>query len=116
MWLNEYEVDTLAHHTQFVDMPVAFRGAQILSRFVDWVNRNSDGWPYWKAASSAASRLTSALYDRFYSAWGKRVRDDMTDADLAAALRQIKSLLTRHGASESDRLWILEGKHLQDVI
>lgn len=82
MWLNRDEIDMYAYRHRHA--PVVGRAAQILRKFRDLVDANSDGWPYWKAASRAAKKLMILVH-----------RGNATEAELTAALAPIKALCTR---------------------
>jgi hypothetical protein len=121
LFMNEHEIDEavqLHAATIWTEDLVALEGALVLRRLKDWTNENSDGWPYWSKPVRSAGRLMQLLQDRearFRRGYLDADRD-VTPAELRAALTPIKSFLTRHGVSESDRLWILEGKRAKDVI
>lgn len=93
IWLNEWEVENHAARWDEEEFPNLHAGAQSLRSLMEWTNGNSDGWPYWRKPSRAASRLMTLLSDR---AWGEDP-SDITTADLSNALRPVKSFLTRHG-------------------
>jgi hypothetical protein len=97
--LNEYEVEDSVRRAVMRDMPVAEEGARRLRNLVDWTNANSDGWPYFRKPAAAAVTLQKALHARFFAAHDKTIREDMTTAELNAALRPIKAFLTRQGAN-----------------
>lgn len=78
-------------------MPVAAMAARSLAALKDWTNANSDGWPYWKKPQAAAKRLLDLLHAADRRAWDGDWTD-LDQADLDAALRPVKSFLTRQGA------------------
>lgn len=99
MWMNEYEIDEALDRT--VEDTNLETAARILYRLKQWTNSHSDGWPYWKKPANAATKLMSLLQDE-----RGRLRDgsedDITEAELKAALTPIKSFLTRHGVNHSE--------------
>lgn len=101
MWMNEYEIEDSLRMTAEFELPVARRGAEILSKLKDWTNDNSDGWPYWSKPSKAADKLMVALHSATGASYGGD-NVDMTEAQLKAALTPIKSFLTRHGVAHSE--------------
>jgi len=86
-------------------MPNAAEVARVLNRFMDWTNANSDGWPYWSKPSQAARRAQALLTEldraqrqgRLTS--GDDTVEDFTKAEKTAAIRPIKTFLTRQGAN-----------------
>ncbi|HVQ18698.1 MAG TPA: hypothetical protein VMT27_06640 [Actinomycetes bacterium] len=103
-WMNEYEVGeaTARLREQKDEVPNLAQGAWVLNNLVDWTNRNSDGWPYWPKPARAANSLMVMLENRSYAIRFGHDRKgaplaDLTDAELALALRPIKAFLTRQG-------------------
>lgn len=102
MFMNEYEIREARERWSTSDHPVMKPATRALYAFMQTVNDNSDGWPYWRPASKAATKLM-ALVD------GDRFDDERVDATpkaLRAALTPIKSFLTRKGleCKEIERL------------
>lgn len=100
MWMNEYEITDIQSRVDEDEFPNLANAAHILAALVDWTNSNSDGWPYWKKPSQAANRLMDLLHERDYAIQFGYHRDgspltDLTDEELAKALRPIKAFLTR---------------------
>lgn len=98
-WMNELDVDDAhdrwsRHADEFPNLAAA---ATTMLRLVKWVNRNSDGWAYWKVPANAADRLQDLLtkVDRFDP-------QDISEADLKAAYTPIKAMLTRTASKVRD--------------
>ena len=94
MWMNEHDIDDMVDLTA-QHAPQFERYARYLADWKDVVNSNSDGWPYWKAGSACAAKLSAALQD---------VRDSLrngtpmpSEAVFKKALSPIKAAATRHG-------------------
>lgn len=89
-WMNEYEIEEAVRRFDPEETPNLAAGAATLYCLMQWTNRNSDGWPYWQPPARAASKLMDLLSnaDRFDP-------QDITDADLATALRPIKAFRTK---------------------
>jgi hypothetical protein len=107
MWMNEHDITGAQHRAYGTHRPRLVSACDTLANLRDWTNANSDGWPYWKQPSNAAKRLMDAVEARAkaYRSYGSDVteaRRDITDAELAAALRPIKAFLTRHGVDHAD--------------
>lgn len=66
---------------------------QTVTNLADWADHNSDGWAYWLKPRRAAQRAIAEIQGDGTLAADDR--PDTTDAELTAALRPIKSFLTR---------------------
>lgn len=96
-WMNEGEIDEAV---QIVGERAQeyFPYVQYLSDWRDIVNRNSDGWPYWKAGAACASKLmdlTADLMNFIRFDYGSTRKAPGLKA-FQAALTPIKSCATRH--------------------
>lgn len=92
-WLNEYEVEEAAR--LFADHPVLGPATKTLANLVEYVNRNSDGWPYWAPPSRAASKLQYIIeQERRFHRLG--LSQTATAEQIRKAYAPIKSFLTRH--------------------
>jgi hypothetical protein len=90
MWRNQYEIEELNDRLKGTDLGP---WAATLLGWVEIVNRNSDGWPYWKAGGKAASKLADLLF-KAADPWNPV---EPTTAELKRALTPMKSLATRNG-------------------
>jgi hypothetical protein len=85
-FMNEADVEAAwRKHEQH---PVLGPATKTLANLVSMVNATSDGWPYWRAPSRGAARLTD-LIDQFDGG------ADVTEADYKRALTQLKAWRTR---------------------
>jgi alkanesulfonate monooxygenase SsuD/methylene tetrahydromethanopterin reductase-like flavin-dependent oxidoreductase (luciferase family) len=112
LFMNDYEIDhAVVVHANWTEDVVALQGAEILRRLADWADENSDGWHSWPKPARSAAKLMTLLQDRDrrFTVAGRDADVDVTERELAAALTPIKTFLTRHGVSEAERRWILEG-------
>lgn len=93
VWMNEYEIDDAVR--RYEGHPALGPAARTLRNLRDEVNRNSDGWPYWKKPARAAQQLMTLVVgdprDRFND------RDDVTAAQVRKTYTPIKAFLTRNG-------------------
>lgn len=92
-WMNEYDVEDADRRfsREADEFPNCAAGAATMVRLVNWTNRNSDGWPYWKLPSNASAKLQDALMERLHK-WDA---EDMTEADLKKCYSPIKAFLTK---------------------
>lgn len=97
MFLNEYDIDMLQREIDADETPNLRAGVDVIAELCDWVNANSDGWPYWRKPQAAAKRLSDLLYEAQMQLYRGNV-DDIDRATLKKALTPIKSFLTRQGA------------------
>ena len=73
----------------------------------DWTDLNSDGWAYWLPPSRAAQRAISHIESTTNEENDRRAREDISLEEFKAAIRPIKSFLTRQNVSDADRKLIL---------
>jgi len=76
--------------------------AETVERLAQWTDRNSDGWAYWGKPVRAAGRAIELIDSTTYEANQAQERTDATEAEVKAALRPIKSFLTRHGIDHEE--------------
>jgi hypothetical protein len=95
MFMNHFDIQqAISRHTQN-SQPNRLGAALVVSHLAEWADDNSDGWAYWPKPRQAAARLTD-IADRW------NADSDVTDADLAAAVKPVKAFLTRQ-ARETNR-------------
>ena len=109
-WMNEWDVEDAVRRFNYANTPNLAEGARVLDNLVRWTNRNSDGWPYWRKPSRAASQLMGLLegVDRYDP-------DDITAAQLKKALAPIKAFFTRAAARNFQGVDALEVRRVFDV-
>jgi hypothetical protein len=97
MFMNEYDIEEALRRFDRDDTPNLAHASLSLYRLMRWTNSNSDGWPYWPKPRNAAKRVVEMLETARTQERNGTLRD-ANDAELKAALRPVKSFLTRHGA------------------
>jgi hypothetical protein len=97
-FMNEYDIESARSRHTRNSHPNRLAAAIVIDRLREWADENSDGWAYWpKPARAAANLMEIADFS------ASRVTDeDVTDAELALAVRPVKAFLTRQ-AREKDR-------------
>lgn len=87
-FMNDWDIDqAIAWHTR-ASRPNRLGAALVINNLAEWANAHSDGWAYWPKPARAAARLMELADDT-------RADEDCTDAELAAAVRPVKSFLTK---------------------
>ena len=101
MFLNEYDIDCAAAQAERDELPNLAHAVDILTRLVNWTNRNSDGWAYWPKPCRAAKSLQELIYnvDRFDPV-------DLTPEQVKKASSPIKAFLTRQGVQDTHPFFI----------
>lgn len=106
-WMNQYDIDECLERVEQIEhhsgdeYPNLKRAAVTLKRLAAWVNSNSDGWPYWQAPAKAAAKLMDELDGMRRRFLDDQLRD-LTDAELKALYRPIKTFLTKQGVSHEE--------------
>lgn len=95
--MNDYDileaVDRWSHGTH----PNLAIAAQAIASLRTAANQNSDGWAYYPKPARSAARLMQLIEGDGTYKYFSPDRDDITAADLKAALRPIKAFRTRSG-------------------
>ena len=102
LFMNEFDIErAVAQHRNH---PVLGKATATLKAFMDTVNANSDGWPYWSAAPRSAKKLMELIQlgdelamDRLWGDKRTAAEAAITEVALKKALVPIKALCTRHG-------------------
>jgi hypothetical protein len=102
--MNDYDIDRALRTFDPMTTPNRAYAAAVVANLADWANRNSDGWAYWPKPCRAAEKTMRLVASTTNAENDRRRRVDATDAELTAALRPVKSFLTRHGVPHADVL------------
>jgi hypothetical protein len=106
MWMNGHEIDTLVDRFEDMhDVPNVRAGVLALDRYRDWVNRSSDGWPYWQLAARAADKLMTRLDEAQKQYRRGGLCEEITDAELKALLRPVRALIKKQDADPEEILF-----------
>lgn len=96
--MNTAEIDIACDNPSIQRHPVYGPAAEYLAAYRDLVDGVSDGWAYWKAATSAALPLQKIVYHGYCEARGYGDSDlakKPTIQDVASAVKRIKSFMVR---------------------
>lgn len=108
-YMNDYDIArAVRRYSSTYGTPRRLSAALTVEALAEWANRNSDGWCYWPKPVRSAARLFEILEgDGTNDALDHRIEVDATEAELAAALRPVKSFLTRHGIDHAEVIRIV---------
>lgn len=68
----------------------------VVDNLREQTNLVSDGWAYWAPPCRAATRAIELIESTAYPEYERRANEDITEQEMLAAVRPIKSFLTRH--------------------
>ena len=97
LFMNEWDIERAVRTYDPNVTPNRAQLARTVANLRIWANQNSDGWVYWPKPCQAAKRAIEQIESTTNREDDYRRRNDITDAEYKAALRPIKSFLTRHG-------------------
>lgn len=96
MWMNEHEIERAAD--AYAEHTVMGPATATLQELVNWTNRNSDGWPYWRKPAQAAAKLMELVQQGIRherEAYQSPRTPAPTADEYKAALRPLKAFRTR---------------------
>ena len=101
-FMNEWDIERALRTYDPNRTPNRAQLAHVVANLREWANRNSDGWVYWPKPCQAARTAIGHIESTTNQENDYRLRNDITDAEFKAALRPIKSFLTRHGVAHAE--------------
>lgn len=101
-YMNDYDLDHAMRRFSQGRTPNRLALALSVKALADWANNNSDGWAYWPKPARAADKAMALIESRTNAENDEQERTDCTDAEFKAAMRPIKSFLTRQGVPYSE--------------
>ena len=106
-YMNAYDLYGAYHRFRRGSTP--YRAALVftVTELRNWADLNSDGWAYWRKPAQAAQRAISHIESTTNEENDRRAREDISLEEFKAAIRPIKSFLTRQNVSDADRKLIL---------
>jgi hypothetical protein len=106
-YMNDWDLDRALRSYSPSTTPNRAYLAAVVANLAEWANQNSDGWAYWPKPVQAARKAIELIDSTTNAENDRRQRVDATDAERVAALRPIKSFLTRHHIPHADVLPIV---------
>ena len=101
-FMNDFDLYRAENRFDPRVVPNRARLTQVVKNLSEWANNNSDGWAHWPKPCRSAEKAILLIESTAYPEYTRREQEDATDAEVTAALRPIKSFLTRHGVSHAD--------------
>lgn len=103
-FMNDYDITSAISRHSRNSHPNRLGAALVIDQLAEWTNAHSDGWAYWPKPARAAAHLMEIAEN-----W--QASEDCTDEQFAAAVRPVKSFLTKHRAmvTSDERERILRG-------
>lgn len=89
-FMNDYNIEQARRRFTGLALPNRLALVLVIDNLRKWADAHSDGWAYWPKPARAAARAMEHVDSSTF-----RVTEDISDADLAAAVRPIKSFCTR---------------------
>ena len=96
--LNDYDLAFARQRFTRASKPNRLALVLVIEHLAEETNRVSDGWAYWLPPRRAAQRAIALIESTTNAANDEQERHDISDAELAAAVRPIRSFLTRHAS------------------
>jgi hypothetical protein len=107
LFMNDYDLKYA--HARFTRSATPNRLALVLvvDQLREWTDQHSDGWCYWPKSARAAAKAMTLIQSTTSLANDQQEANDITDAEMHAAVRPIKAFLTRQKVAAHDRELIL---------
>lgn len=99
-FMNDYDLDNARLRFTRSSTPNRLALVMVVDLLREWTNSHSDGWAYWPKPVRAAQRAIELIESRTSRENDEQERVDITDAEMVAAVRPIKSFLTRQGVDK----------------
>lgn len=108
-YMNDYDLESARRRFTQSSTPNRLGLVLVVSNLAEWADQNSDGWAYWPKPVRAAARAIEHIDSRTYRENQEQEANDISDAEMVAAVRPIKAFLTRQKVSAEKREVILRG-------
>lgn len=95
-YMNDYDIASARSRYGRGATPNRLALALVVDNLAEQTNLVSDGWAYWSKPCRAAAKAIELIESTAYPEYERRQREDITEAEMLAAVRPIKSFLTRH--------------------
>lgn len=95
-YMNDYDLESAVRRYGRGETPNRLALALVVANLAHHTNYVSDGWAYWSKPCRAAAKAIELIESTAYPEYERRQHEDITDAEMRAAVRPIRSFLTRH--------------------
>lgn len=107
LYMNDWDLDNARHRYGRGKTPNRLALVMVVDNLREWANENSDGWAYWPLPCRAAKNAMELIQSTAYPEYERRQHEDITDEEMHAAVRPIKSFLSRQKVSAERKELIL---------
>lgn len=95
-YMNDYELLMARSRFGHGSTPNRLALVLVVDNLAEQTNQVSDGWAYWQKPLRAAEKAIMLIQSSTYAENERQESEDITDAEMHAAVRPIKAFLTRH--------------------
>lgn len=96
-FMNDWDLmQARARFTRSGRVPNRLALVLVVDNLREQTNMVSDGWAYWPKPCRAAAKAMALIESTAYPEYERREQEDITEAEMLAAVRPIKAFLTRH--------------------
>jgi hypothetical protein len=108
-FMNDYDLTQARMNFGRGDTPNRLALVMVVDNLRDWTDNysRSDGWHSWPKPCRSADKAIALIESRTYYENEDRQHNDITDAEMRAAVAPIKAFLTREKVSPDHRERIL---------
>jgi len=95
-FMNDYDIAQARRRYGRGETPNRLALAIVVDNLAAYTNQVSDGWAYWSKPCRSAAKAIELIESTAYPEYERRQHEDITEAEMLAAVRPIKAFLTRH--------------------
>lgn len=95
-YMNDYDLDSARARYGRGETPNRLALVLVVDNLREETNMVSDGWAYWPKPCRAAEKAILLIESTAYPEYERRQHEDITEDEMKAAVRPIKSFLSRH--------------------
>ena len=95
-YMNDYDLHFARSRFTRATKPNRLALVMVVDNLREQTNLVSDGWAYWSKPCRAAAKAIALIESRTNAENDEQERVDITDEEMKAAVRPIRSFLTRH--------------------
>lgn len=95
-FMNDYDLQSARSRYGRGATPNRLALALVVDNLREETNWVSDGWAYWPKPCRAAAKAIELIESTAYPEYERRQNEDITEAEMLAAVRPIRSFLSRH--------------------